>query len=55
MLLSGSSLYRRNNLPCYAQLGKRTERCLLIGTEITDSLIKTDHAFLNNIFTLGTY
>ncbi|MNP67059.1 hypothetical protein D3C76_1628460 [compost metagenome] len=54
MLLPGRHLDRRYNLARDAELGKRFERSELIPPKVPDRFIKADHAFLNNILTVGT-
>src|SRR5438105_9354026 len=49
MLETGGRLDRRDDLPGHAQLGKASERGLLVGPEIPNRLVEADQALLDEV------
>src|SRR5579871_2100423 len=49
MLVTGGGLDRGDDLPGHAQLGERTERGLLVRTEIADCLVQADQPLLDQV------
>ena len=54
MLLARRRLDGRDDLPRDAQLRERAERREFVGAEVADGLVEADHAFLDDILTVGT-